>query len=97
MDEGWTNNPNIATSGYKMKFWHLLAMIAHIANTTQQNHKDITTKHNVPSQGGSLSSILVGQGQPYNSNHKPQWLINQNSRVWLGWSLIQCEQHNKNS
>ena len=27
-----------------MKFWGLLAMIAHIANTTQQNHKDITTK-----------------------------------------------------
>ena len=49
-DEGWTNNPNITTSGYKMKFWSLLPMIAHIANTTQQNHKDIKTNHNVPSK-----------------------------------------------
>ena len=50
-----------------MKFWGLLAMIAHITNTTQQNHKDNTTNHNVPSQRESLSLILVGQGQAYNS------------------------------
>ena len=49
-----------------MKFWGLLAMIAHIANTTQQNHKDITTNHNIPSQEGRLSLSLVGQGQAYN-------------------------------
>ena len=49
-----------------MKFWGLLSMIAHIANTTQQNHKDITTHHNVPSQEGRLSLFLVGQGQAYN-------------------------------
>ena len=49
-----------------MKFWGLLAIIAHIANTTQQNHKDITTNHNVPSQEGSLSLFLVGQEQAYN-------------------------------
>ena len=66
MDKGWTNNPNITTSGYKMKFWGLLAMIAHIASTTQHNHKDITTNNNVPSQEGSLYLFLVGQGQAYN-------------------------------
>ena len=66
MDKGQTNNPNISTSGYKMKFWGLLAMIAHIANTTPQNQKDITTNHNVPSQEGRLSLSLVVQGQAYN-------------------------------
>ena len=60
MDKGQTNNPNITTSGYKMKFLGLLSMIAHIANTTEQNHKDITTNHNVPSQEGRLSLFLVG-------------------------------------
>ena len=66
MDKGLTNNPNITTSGYELKFWGLLAMIAHIANTTQQNHKDITTNHNVSSQEESVSLFLVGQGQAYN-------------------------------
>ena len=51
-----------------MKFWGLLAMIAHITNTTQQNHEDNTTNHNVPGQRESLSLILVGKGQAYNSN-----------------------------
>ena len=49
-----------------MKFWGLLAMIAHIANTTQQNHKDITTNQNVSSQEGRLSLFLVGLGQAHN-------------------------------
>ena len=66
MDKGWNNNSNITTSGYKMKFWGLLAMIAHTANTTQQNCKDITTNCNASSQEGSLSLFLVGQGQAYN-------------------------------
>ena len=48
-------------------------MVAYIANTTQQNHKDNTTNHNIPIQRESLSLILVDQGQAYNSNHKPQW------------------------
>ena len=59
-----------------MKFWGLLAMIAHIPTTTQQYHKDITTNHNVPSQEGSLSLFLVGPGQAYNKKHKPQQLPN---------------------
>ena len=54
-----------------MKFWGLLAMVAHIANTTQQNHKDNTTNHNVQIQRKSLSLILVDQGQAYNSNINP--------------------------
>ena len=65
-DKGQSNYPNRSTSGYKMKFWGLLAMIAYIAYTTQQNHKDITTNHNVPSQEGRLSLLLVGQGQAHN-------------------------------
>ena len=52
-------------------------MLAHIANTTQQNNKDITTNHNVPSQRERLSLILVDQGQAYNSNHKPHRLTNE--------------------
>ena len=28
MDEGQTNNPNITPSGYTMKIWGLLAMVA---------------------------------------------------------------------
>ena len=36
MDKGQTNNPNVTSRGYQMKFWGLLAMVAHIANTTQQ-------------------------------------------------------------
>ena len=55
-----------------MKLWGLLAMVAHIANTTQQNHKDNTTNHNVPIQKESLSSILVDQRQAYNPKHKPR-------------------------
>ena len=54
-----------------MKFWGLLAMVAHVANTTQQIHKDSTTNHNVPIQRESLSLSLVGQGQAYTSKHKP--------------------------
>ena len=50
LDEGQANNPNVTSNGYKMKFWGLLVMVAHMANTTQQNHKDNTTNHNVPSQ-----------------------------------------------
>ena len=65
-DKRQTNNPNISTSGYKMKFRGLLAMVAHIADTTQQNHKDIRTNHNVPSQEGRLSLLLVGKGQAHN-------------------------------
>ena len=55
-----------------MKFWGLLVMVAHIANTTKQNHKNITANHNVPIQRESLSLILVDQRQAYSSNHKPQ-------------------------
>ena len=74
-----------------MKFWGLLAMVAHIANTTQQNHKDNTTNHNVPVQRGSLSLILVDQGQPYNSKHKPQWLPNETLRFnWDGLMYSTC-------
>ena len=40
-------------------------MIAHLANIPQQNRKDITTNHSVPSQEGSLSLFLGGQGQAY--------------------------------
>ena len=57
-------------------------MIAHITNTTKQNHKDDTTNHNVPSQRGSLSLILVDQGQAYNSKHKPHRL--KNEIIWFG-------------
>ena len=71
MDEGQTNNPNVTSSSHQIEFWGLLAMLAHIANTTQQNHKDNTTNHNVPIQKESLSSILVDQGQAYNSNISP--------------------------
>ena len=63
MDKGQTINHNATSSSHQMKFWGLLAMVAHIANTTQQNHKDNTTNHNVPIQRGSLSLILVDQGQ----------------------------------
>ena len=73
LDKGQTNNPNVTSSGYQMKFWGLLAMVAHIANTTQQNHKDNTTNHNVPIRRESLSLILVDQGHTYNLKHKPQW------------------------
>ena len=59
-----------------MKFWGLLAMVAHIENTTKQNHKNNTTNHKVPIQRESLSLILVDQGQAYSSNHKPQRLPN---------------------
>ena len=59
-----------------MKFWGLLAMVAHIANTTQQNHKDNTTNHNVLIQTESLSLIIVDQGQAYNSKHNHQRLPN---------------------
>ena len=83
MDKGHINNPNVTSSGYQMKFWGLLAMVAHIANTTQQNHKDNTTNHNVPIQRGILSLILVGQGQAYNSTHKPQELTNK--FLGFGW------------
>ena len=55
MDKGQTNNPNITSRSYQVKFWGLLAMVAHIANTTQQNHKDNTTNHIVPIQTESLS------------------------------------------
>ena len=61
MDKGQTNKPNVTSSSYQMKFWGLLAMVAHIANTAQQNHKDNTTNHNVPIQRESLSLILVDQ------------------------------------
>ena len=54
-----------------MKFWGLLAMVAHIANTTQQNHKNSTTNHNVPIQRETLSLLLVDPGQAYNSKHNP--------------------------
>ena len=57
-----------------MKIWGLLAMVAHIANTTQQNHKNNTTNHNVPTQREKFSLILVDQGQVYNSKHKPHQL-----------------------
>ena len=43
-------------------------MVAHIANTTQQIHKDNTTNNNVPIQRESLSLILVDQGHAYSSN-----------------------------
>ena len=56
------NNPNVTSTSYQMKFWGLFAMVAHIANTTQQNHKDNTANHNVPIQRESLSLILVDQG-----------------------------------
>ena len=52
-------------------------MVDHIANTTQQNHKNNTTNHNVPIQRESLSLTLVDQGKAYNSKHKPQQLPNE--------------------
>ena len=52
-------------------------MVTHIANTTQQNHKDNTTNHNFQIQRESLSLILVDQGQAYNSNINPQQLPTQ--------------------
>ena len=66
-----------------MKFWGLLAMVVHIANTTQQNHKYNTTNHNVPIQRESLSLILVDQGQAYNSNNRSQQLPNKT--LWCNW------------
>ena len=80
-----------------MKFWGLLAMVAHTANTTQQNHKNNTTSHKVPIQRESLSLTLAEQGQVYNSKHKPQWLTSKNLRFNFGWLCIQHMQHNKNS
>ena len=74
MDEEQTNNPNVTSSSYQMKFRGLLAMVPHIANTKQQNHKNSTTNHNVPIQRESLSLILVDQGQVYNSKQEPQCL-----------------------
>ena len=66
-------------------------MVAHIANTTQQNHKDITTNQHVPIQRGGLSLILVGQGQAYNSNHKPQWITNKTMGFnWDGHTYSAC-------
>ena len=35
MDEGQTNNPNVTPSGYPMKLWGLLAIVAPIAHITQ--------------------------------------------------------------
>ena len=61
-------------------------MVPHIAYTAQQNHKDNTTNHNVPSQRESLSLILVDQAQAYNSNHKPHRLTNET----LGFNLDGC-------
>ena len=77
MDEGQTNNPNVNSSRYQMKFWGLHAMVTHIANTMQHNHKDNTTNHNVPIHRASLFLILMVQGQAYNSKHKPQHLPNE--------------------
>ena len=34
MDEGQPNNPNITPSGYSMKLWGLLAMVAPTAHIT---------------------------------------------------------------
>ena len=34
MDKGQTNNPNITCSGYSMKFWGLLAIVAPTAHIT---------------------------------------------------------------
>ena len=67
-------------------------MVAHTANTTQQNHKDNTTNHNIPSQRGSFSFILVGQGQAYNSKHKPQRLNNET--LGFGWDGRTCSMCN---
>ena len=92
MEEGQTDNYNVTSSGYQMKFWVLLAMVAHIENTTQQNHKDNTTNHNVPIQRGNLSLILVDQGQVYNSNHKPQWLTNET--LGFNWDGRMYSMHN---
>ena len=74
-----------------MKFSGLLVMVAHIANTTQQNHKDNTTNHNVPIQRESLSLILVCQGQAYNSKHRPQGLHNETLGFnWDGHTYSTC-------
>ena len=72
-----------------MKFWGLLAMVAHIA---QQNHKDNTTNHNVPIQRESLSLILVDKGQAYNSKHKPQQLPNET--LGFNWDGHAYSMHN---
>ena len=37
MDKGQTNNPNVSPSGYPMKFWGLLAIVALITHIMQQN------------------------------------------------------------
>ena len=76
-----------------MKFWGLLAMVAHIENTTKQNHKTNTTNHNVPIQRESLSLILVDHGQAYSS------IINPSDYPTKCYSLIGMEhvQHNQNS
>ena len=37
MDQGWTNNPNVASSRYPTNFWGLLGLVAPIVHTTQQN------------------------------------------------------------
>ena len=96
MDEGQTNNPNVNSSRYQMKFWGLHAMVTHIANTMQHNHKDNTTNHNVPIQRASLSLILMVQDMLTTQNISPS-IYPMKVRVWLGWLHVQCAQCNKTS
>ena len=67
-------------------------MVAQIANTTQQDHKNNTTNHNVPIQRESLSLILVDQGQAYNSKHKPQ--RSPNETLGFNWDGRTYSTHN---
>ena len=39
MDEGQARNPNTTYNGYKMEFWKLLDMEAHMPSATQNNSK----------------------------------------------------------
>ena len=74
MDEGQARNPNTTYNGYKMEFWKfpltwkLICPVQH--KITQKEQKETTEK-------GGISLTIMGQGQIYNSIHKPQWLPNE--------------------
>ena len=45
MDEGQARNPNTTYNGYKMEFWGLLDMEAHMPSATHNNPKNAKRKH----------------------------------------------------
>ena len=73
MDKGQARNPNTTYNGYKMEFWKLLDMEAHMPSATQNSSKRTkeTTKK------GGISLTIMGQRQTYKSIHKPQWSPNE--------------------